>query len=63
VRFQDSAAFLILGSGVSVDRVRNCSVGAENLAAEEDGLLIADRNFFNWADWCTADSGAHCCGW
>ena len=26
----------------------------------DDGwLLIADRNFFNWADWCTAaDSGA-----
>jgi hypothetical protein len=21
---------------------------------EEDWLLIADRNFFNWADWCTA---------
>jgi hypothetical protein len=26
---------------------------------EEGWLLIADRNFFNWADWCTAaDSGA-----
>src|SRR5258707_1549320 len=26
---------------------------------EEDWLLIADRNFFNWADWCAAaDSGA-----
>src|SRR5260370_7459472 len=26
---------------------------------EDDWLLIADRNFFNWADWCTAaDSGA-----
>jgi hypothetical protein len=26
---------------------------------EEDWLLIADRNFYNWADWCTAaDSGA-----
>ncbi len=25
----------------------------------DDWLLIADRNFFNWADWCTAaDSGA-----
>src|ERR1019366_10049806 len=21
---------------------------------EDDWLLIADRNFFNWADWCTA---------
>jgi Insertion element 4 transposase N-terminal len=26
---------------------------------EEDWLLIADRNFYNWADWCVAsDSGA-----
>jgi hypothetical protein len=26
---------------------------------EEDWLLIADRNFYNWADWCTAaDTGA-----
>ena len=26
---------------------------------DEAWLLIADRNFFNWADWCTAaDSGA-----
>jgi hypothetical protein len=26
---------------------------------EEDWLLIADRNFFNWRDWCTAaDTGA-----
>ena len=26
---------------------------------ENDWLLIADRNFFNWADWCTAaDTGA-----
>jgi Insertion element 4 transposase N-terminal/Transposase DDE domain len=26
---------------------------------EEDWLLIADRNFFNWADWCAAaDCGA-----
>jgi hypothetical protein len=26
---------------------------------EEDWLLIADRNFFSWADWCTAaDTGA-----
>jgi hypothetical protein len=27
--------------------------------AEPDWLLIADRNFYNWADWCAAaDSGA-----
>jgi hypothetical protein len=26
---------------------------------DEDWLLIADRNFFSWADWCAAsDSGA-----
>src|SRR6266567_2235668 len=26
---------------------------------EEDWLLIADRNFYNWKDWCTAaDAGA-----
>jgi len=26
---------------------------------EDDRLLVADRNFFNWADWCTAaDTGA-----
>ena len=26
---------------------------------EEDWLLIADRNFYNWQDWCTAaDTGA-----
>ena len=26
---------------------------------EEDWLLVADRNFYNWANWCTAaDSGA-----
>src|SRR6185437_11504144 len=26
---------------------------------EEDWLLIADRNFYNWAGWCTAaDTGA-----
>jgi hypothetical protein len=27
---------------------------------DPDWLLIADRNFYNWADWCTAaDTGAH----
>ncbi len=25
---------------------------------EEDWLLIADRNFYNWPDWCAADAGA-----
>jgi hypothetical protein len=39
--------------------------GEQSLAKElypqlmEDWLLIADRNFYNWADWCTAaDTGA-----
>jgi hypothetical protein len=39
--------------------------GEQSLARElyrrlkDDWLLIADRNFFNWADWCTAaDTGA-----
>jgi hypothetical protein len=28
---------------------------------EEYRLLIADRNFYNWTDWCTAvDSGSAC---
>ena len=46
-----------------------CSVGKgsgeQSLARElyprleEDWLLIADRNFYNWQDWCTAaDTGA-----
>ena len=26
---------------------------------EQDWLLIADRNFYNWDDWCAvADTGA-----
>jgi hypothetical protein len=25
---------------------------------EEDWLLIADRNFYNWDDWCAAATGA-----
>jgi len=41
------------------------SAGEQSLARklyrrlEDDWLLIADRNFINWADWCAAaDSGA-----
>jgi Insertion element 4 transposase N-terminal/Transposase DDE domain len=30
---------------------------------EEDWLLIADRNFFNWADWCTAADSAAALLW
>jgi hypothetical protein len=28
---------------------------------EDDWLLIADRNFFSWADWCTAADTARSC--
>ena len=46
-------------------RVAGKSAGEQSLARrmyarlEEDWLLIADRNFYNWAGWCAAaDSGA-----
>ena len=30
---------------------------------EEDWLRVADRNIYNWADWCTAViPGRRCCG-
>jgi hypothetical protein len=50
---------------VAMGGVAGKGAGEQSLARklcprlEEDWLLIADRNFFNWADWCTAaDSGA-----
>jgi DDE family transposase len=50
---------------VAMGAVAGKGTGEQSLARrlykrlEEDWLLIADRNFFNWADWCTAaDSGA-----
>ena len=50
---------------VAMGGVAGKGTGEQSLARtlyprlEEDWLLIADRNFFNWADWCVAaDSGA-----
>ncbi len=52
-------------AGAAIGGVAGKGAGEQSLARklyrrlEEDWLLIADRNFFNWADWCTAaDSGA-----
>ena len=50
---------------VAMGAVAGKGAGEQSLARklyrrlENDWLLIADRNFFNWADWCTAaDTGA-----
>lgn len=50
---------------VAMGAVAGKGAGEQSLARElyrrleDDWLLIADRNFFNWADWCTAaDTGA-----
>jgi hypothetical protein len=52
-------------AGVAMGAVAGKGAGEQSLARTlyprlDDGwLLIADRNFFNWADWCTAaDTGA-----
>src|SRR6266571_940910 len=52
-------------AGAAIGGVAGKGAGEQSLARglyrrlEEDWLLIADRNFYNWADWCTAtDSGA-----
>jgi hypothetical protein len=49
----------------AVDDAVAAGAGEQSLARElyrrleDDWLLIADRNFVNWADWCTAaDTGA-----
>ena len=49
--------------------VAGAGSGEESLARrlwgrlEPDWLVVADRNFFNWQDWCAAaDSGRRCCG-
>jgi hypothetical protein len=49
----------------AIGAVAGKGAGEQSLARElyprleEDWLLIADRNFYNWADWCmAADSGA-----
>jgi hypothetical protein len=51
--------------GAAMGGVSGKGAGEQSLARklykrlDEDWLLIADRNFFNWADWCTAaDTGA-----
>jgi Insertion element 4 transposase N-terminal/Transposase DDE domain len=50
---------------VAMGGVAGKGAGEQSLARQlyprlaDDWLLIADRNFFNWADWCTAaDTGA-----
>src|SRR5215472_108237 len=46
--------------GAAIGGVAGKGAGEQSLARqlykrlEEDWLLIADRNFFNWADWCAA---------
>ena len=52
-------------AGAAMGAVAGKGAGEQSLARklyrrlEDDWLLIADRNFFNWADWCTAaDTGA-----
>src|SRR5260370_683243 len=49
----------------AIGPVRSKGSGEQSLARtlyphlSEDWLLIADRNFYNWQDWCTAaDTGA-----
>ena len=46
--------------GVAGKGCRRQSLARKLYRRLDDGwLLIADRNFFNWPDWCTAaDSGA-----
>ena len=51
--------------GAEIGGVAGKGAGEQALARklcgrlEEDWLLIADRNFYNWADWCAAaDTGA-----
>src|ERR1035437_5528185 len=66
---QNTAAFGYSGRGAgahaAIGGVAGEGAGEQSLARrlyrrlDEDWLLIADRNFFNWADWRTAaDSGA-----
>jgi hypothetical protein len=52
-------------AGAAIGGVAGKGAGEQSLARtlyrrlDEDWLLIADRNFYGWADWCTAsDSGA-----
>jgi hypothetical protein len=63
VTISECASHAVVGAATGV--VAGKGAGEQSLARklyrrlEEDWLLIADRNFFSWADWCTAaGSGA-----
>src|SRR5258708_24928422 len=63
VRVSECASHAVVDTAMGA--VEGKGAGEQSLARklyrrlEEDWLLIADRNFFNWADWCAAaDSGA-----
>lgn len=63
VTVSECASHAVVDAGIG--GVAGKGAGEQSLARtlytrlEEDWLLIADRNFYNWADWCTAaDSGA-----
>lgn len=63
VTVSECASHAVAGAGIG--GIAGKGAGEQSLARglyaqlAEDWLLIADRNFYNWADWCTAaDSGA-----
>ena len=63
VTISECASHAVVAAGIG--GVAGKGAGEQSLARklyrrlEEDWLLIADRNFYNWDDWCTAaDTGA-----
>ena len=63
VTVSECASHAVVDAGIG--GIAGKGAGEQSLARRlyarlaEDWLLIADRNFYNWADWCTAaDSGA-----
>ena len=63
VTISECASHAVAAAGIG--GVAGKGAGEQSLARklyrrlEEDWLLIADRNFYNWDDWCTAaDTGA-----
>jgi hypothetical protein len=63
VTVSECASHAVVDAGIG--GIAGQGAGEQSLARalyrrlEEDWLLIADRNFYNWADWCAAaDSGA-----
>ncbi len=63
VTVSECASHAVVDAGIG--GVAGKGAGEQSLARpfyrrlDEDWLLLADRNFYNWADWCTAaDSGA-----